>query len=108
MAVVPVLALAACTSTSDPSGTPPNTSATAVSLSTHCGIDDVEVAGRWYERTGGLLDDGQGNPPPGWANPTQTGAFVTAGELLVFTDDAGHRETFRLRPGATGPKRGCA
>jgi len=104
-ALLALLALGACTS---PSDTAPTPSGTAISLSTHCGIDDLEVDGRWYERVGGRLDDGQGNPPAGWADPTQSGVVVIAGDTLVFSDDAGHRESFRARPAATGPKQGCA
>ena len=100
-----VVALSACAS---PSETTPALSGTEVSVSTHCGVDDIEVGGRWYERVGGRLDDGQGNPPAGWADPVQSGVVVTAGDTLVFTDGVGHRETFRPRPAATGPKQGCA
>jgi hypothetical protein len=104
-ALLSLLAIGACTSSSEPTPPPPRT---AVSLSTHCGIDDLEVDGRWYERVGGRLDDGQGNPPAGWADPTQSGVVAVAGDTLVFSDDSGHRESFRPRPAATGPKRGCA
>jgi hypothetical protein len=70
------------------------------SLYTHCGIRELTFAGQWYARTGGLLDDGNGNPPPGWGNPYQKGQLNVSGEDAVFTDGAGHRETFHLRPGS--------
>lgn len=76
-------------------------------LLTHCGIDEVMHDGRWYERVGGPLDDGSGNPPPGWGNPFQEGRLVIEGDTATFTDDAGHREVFQLREGATDFKRVC-
>ena len=98
--------LAGCTSGAPAKG---QTSSNAVFvLSTHCGIDDLQVEGAWYERAGGKLDDGQGNPPPGWDNPVQRGSVQRVGERIVFTDSAGHREEFVPRPAATGRKRECA
>lgn len=78
-------------------------------LLTHCGIDELRAPdGRWFERTGGALDDGNGNPPDGWGNPGQAGRLVVADDLATFSDDLGHVEEFRLRVGATEPKRICA
>jgi hypothetical protein len=37
------------------------------------------VDGRWYERVGGNLDDGHGNPPAGWGNPYQAGTLTKPG-----------------------------
>jgi hypothetical protein len=71
----------------------------AYELSTHCGIRELKFAGQWYARDGGLLDDGNGNPPKGWGNPEQNGRLAVSGKVAVFTDSAGHRETFHLRPG---------
>ena len=77
-------------------------------LITHCGIDDLQLEGQWYERVGGLLDDGSRNPPDGWDNPEQKGTVTRVDETtVVFTDDAGHSEEFVLREGATGPKDSC-
>jgi hypothetical protein len=77
-------------------------------LHTHCGILEVEFRGRWYERVGGLLDDGQGGAPPGWDDPEQAGALVVEGSKAYFSDGArGHFETFELRPGASPPVRTC-
>lgn len=78
------------------------------SLYTHCGIHELTFGGRWYERVGGALDDGQGNPPSGWDNPYQAGTLSGSGATVVFSDRVGHRETFHLRPGATGPKTLCS
>jgi hypothetical protein len=78
------------------------------SLYTHCGVHELHTADGWYERVGGVLDDGNGNPPAGWDNPEQRGTLAGSGPTVVFRDRAGHRETFRLRPGATSPKILCA
>lgn len=79
-----------------------------LTLSTHCGIDELKFQGQWYERVGGPLDDGSGNPPAGWDNPEQEGTVTRVDEAtLLFTDEVGHREEFVLREGATGPKRSC-
>lgn len=101
-----VLALAvgfvAAACTSDDEGTP-------FTLHTHCGIDEVHYNGQWYERVGGRLHDGAGNPPPGWDNPEHEGMIVTVDDsTILYTDDAEHREEFRRREGATEPKRMCA
>lgn len=68
------------------------------SLPTHCGISIFEYEGVIYERVGGPLTDGQGNPPDGWENPTQEGRLMEDKGTLVFTDDAGHRELFTQAP----------
>ncbi|MCW5951704.1 MAG: hypothetical protein KIT69_05570 [Propionibacteriaceae bacterium] len=82
-------------------------------LLAHCGIDELRYQGHWYERVGGVLDDGDGNPPAGWDNPAQLGRLSAIDSeqpptRVVFTDDHGHHEEFTLRPGATDPKRRCA
>jgi hypothetical protein len=54
------------------------------------------LAGRagWFERVGGpLVEDG--NPPAGWSNPSQPGRVTLADDLATFTDDAGHKESFK-------------
>lgn len=77
-------------------------------LYTHCGIDELQFEDQWYERFGGVLDDGSGNPPAGWDNPEQEGTIARVDEsTLTFTDEAEHREEFVLRADATGPKRTC-
>jgi hypothetical protein len=116
-AVLMLVAVAGCTTTA--TRTPATTSAPRTSaprgaegapfsLYTHCGIHELMVDGRWYERVGGNLDDGHGNPPAGWGNPYQAGTLTRSGTNLVFRDQLGHEETFELRPGATSPKTICS
>ena len=102
-----VCLLAGCSTKDSPSG-PATTPQAVFTLSTHCGVDDLQLGGEWYERVGGILDDGNGNPPAGWANPFQEGRIDRVGDKVVFTDSAGHREVFQPRPMATGPKHECA
>lgn len=78
------------------------------SLYTHCGIDELRVDGKFYERVGGPLDDGNGNPPNGWDNPYQAGRITVGGSLVVFSDDRGHHEQFEPRMGATDYKHICS
>ena len=86
----------------------PQRSATPFELYTHCGIDELRTDdGRFFERAGGPLTDGSGNPPPGWGNPSQEGELVVAADVAVLTDDSGHREEFRLREGASEFLRLC-
>jgi len=114
--VLLALALAGCGLATVGSGPAPAKSSSAAvavggepfSLYTHCGIHELTFGGRWYERVGGALDDGSGNPPQGWGNPYQPGTLTISGSTVVFSDRAGHRETFQLRPGATGPKLICS
>ena len=108
-----VLALTGCGASTTVEETPQETSTppgpdVAFALYTHCGIDVVLYRGRWYERVGGLLDDGQGNPPAGWGNPYQSGTLTRAGARLVFRDEAGHREVFRPRPATASPPPKCS
>ena len=94
------------------SSTPPPSHSPIViksyALLTHCGIHEVTYQGKWYVRNGGILDDGQGNPPRGWGNPTQIGTLTILENTATFTDGEAHRETFSLRPGADTPLRMCA
>lgn len=80
----------------------------AFSLYTHCGIDELGLDGKFYERVGGPLDDGNGNPPNGWGNPYQPARLSREGNLMIFTDRAGHLEEFKLRRDATQFKHMCA
>jgi hypothetical protein len=78
------------------------------SLYTHCGISEASIGGRWYQASP-PLSDGNGNPPPGWDDPYQQGTIqVISSAEADFSDSAGHRVRFVLRPGATGPVRLCA
>jgi len=71
------------------------------SLYTHCGIDELYADGRYFQRVGGPLTDGGASPPPDWGNPEQPGRLLVEGDVAIFTDDAGHREVFEEREGAT-------
>lgn len=77
-------------------------------LYTHCGIYELTYGGKWYVRNGGRLDDGNGNPPNDWGNPTQIGTLTLRREAATFTDGEEHSETFSLRPGADTPLAMCA
>ena len=108
-----VLALTGCGTSTTVSEARPETSTelgpgVAFALYTHCGIDAVLYRGRWYARVGGPLDDGQGNPPPGWGNPYQSGTLTRSGARIVFQDEAGHREVFRPRPPRASPPPKCS
>lgn len=115
--VLAVGALAGCTTTATLSVDTDHRAATGPSglvslvpfvLDTHCGIREVMYRGKYYVRPGGVLDDGQGNPPAGWDNPTQAGVLAVYTSKAVFSDAKGHRETFMLRPGATSFESACS
>lgn len=66
-------------------------------LYTHCGIQFIRVDGRIFATP--KLDDGSGNPPPGWGNPQQEGSItLTDRDTALFNDDLGHKLTFRPAP----------
>lgn len=71
-------------------------------LYTHCGIGELKAFGNYYERIGGSLSDGFGNPPIGWDNPYQAGRLSVLGNKATFRDTRGHTVEFKVRPGATG------
>lgn len=61
-------------------------------LYTHCGIRHIVLDGVVY-LADPVLDDGNGNPPPGWGNPIQPGrlamradgsATFTSGSLVAL------------------------
>lgn len=75
-------------------------------LPTHCGINELMADGRYFQRVGGVLDDGSGNPPADWVQTSaghlgQRGTLTITGDVAVFRDKEGHVETFKVRPGAT-------
>jgi hypothetical protein len=100
--VVGALLATGCAGPSGPPGAVP------FDLYTHCGIHELVHDGQWYERVGGALDDGSGNPPDGWDNPEQAGWLLVEGDRATFTDDHGHEEEFERRDGATEPIQVCA
>lgn len=71
-------------------------------LYTHCGIGEIKAFGEYFERVGGILGDGFGNPPIGWDNPYDKGTLSVVGTSAVFRDNHGHEVNFKLRPNATG------
>lgn len=87
------LSLTGCAS-EQPSPTPIVRGSTAVDLNTHCGIRYLQIGADWFERVGGpLVSDG--NPPSGWRNPSQPGRVILTADIATFTDDAGHKESFK-------------
>jgi hypothetical protein len=69
-------------------------------LYTHCGVGEARVGNRYFVAVH-PLSDGSGNPPAGWGNPDQAGTMTLVSPAeAVFTDSAGHRVKFRVRPGA--------
>jgi hypothetical protein len=92
-----------------PVGAPAPTSSTEpYDLYTHCGIREANIDGRWFVASDPVWD-GAVNPPSGWGNPYQHGTMtLRSATEAVFTDAAGHRVVFTLRPGATGPLELCA
>ena len=75
----------------------------SVVLFTACGIDGVQLDEDVYARVGGVLA-GPDGPPPGWNSPYQRGWATVDGDEVVYTDDAGHRETFRRDEALTPPE----
>ena len=72
------------------------------SLYTHCGIRFADFGGtRYYADP--PLDDGNGNPPAGWGNPTEGGFIVvTDSEHAVYFGYI-HSATFSMHPRAGIP-----
>lgn len=70
----------------------------AHTLYTHCGILSISANGHTYYAQP-PLSDGQGNPPPGWNNPFDTGtlAMIDA-HTMWFSDAVGHVATFTDTP----------
>ncbi|MEV8150531.1 hypothetical protein AB0O52_20605 [Arthrobacter sp. NPDC080073] len=113
LAVTLLAVLCACAGPATPMAeaspeTPPHTaSGMPMMLYTHCGIEELRVDDTFFTAET-PLNDGQGNPPPGWGNPYQAGTVTVAGSEAVFRDDNGHIVTFRARPGATGFLKICS
>jgi hypothetical protein len=77
-------------------------------LYTHCGIDEARIGNRYFEAVH-PLSDGSGNPPAGWGNPYQAGTMTLVSPTeAVFTDSAGHRVVFTVRPRAKAFLHVCA
>lgn len=77
-------------------------------LLTHCGVREAMIDDNYYVASP-VLDDGNGNPPPGWGNPYDSGTItINTDTTADFLDSAGHRAHFVLRPGATTWLQACA
>lgn len=80
----------------------------AYSLYTHCGVREARIGDTYYVADH-PVDDGQGNPPPGWGNPYQKGSMtMPTPSTAVFRDRLGHLVRFHARPGATSFLRICS
>ncbi len=76
-------------------------------LQTHCGVDEARIDDRYFEAVHPLIDR-SGQAPAGWQDPYQAGTMTLVSTAeAVFTDHAGHRVVFRLRPGAKAFRRAC-
>ena len=77
-------------------------------LYTHCGIRGTRFDGRdWVAEP--PADDGSGNPPARWGNPTQPGHIVLRGGAATFTSrDGTLTATFRERTAGDEPEPPCA
>lgn len=70
-------------------------------LYTHCGVREARVGDRYYEATP-VLDDGAGNPPPGWSHGDTVGTMTVRSDGTAhFTAPGGLKAEFRERAGAT-------
>jgi hypothetical protein len=62
-----------------------------VDLGTHCGLTQVKFAGGFWDIQGSL-DDGNGNPPPGFGNPMDAGTItLISGEEAIYRNQAGEQ-----------------
>lgn len=100
----PVIGLVGRHPVEEPGSSAPTTFGKTVpfDLYTHCGIGEIKALGKYFERVGGTLGDGFGNPPKGWGNPYDRGTLSIVGNSATFRDDQGHEVNFKLRPQATG------
>lgn len=111
VAAVATLTMTGCGAAQGVAGGPesrPSASSSPYGLYTHCGVDEANIDGRWYDATP-PLSDGSGNPPEGWSNPYQRGMVTFMSETeVVFTDAVGHHVLFVLRANASGPRKICS
>jgi hypothetical protein len=72
-------------------------------LFTHCGVRSAELNERTFFAQP-PLDDGNGNPPPGWGNPYDDGSLTLVDQhTAVFRDLAGNTARFTDRPAGPTP-----
>jgi hypothetical protein len=70
-------------------------------LYTHCGIQEAKIGDTFYAASP-VLDDGSGNPPAGWGNPSQVGTMTVPSDGTArFSAPGGLEADFEVRPGAT-------
>jgi len=68
----------------------------SVVVDSQCGVGAFYLEdGTTFVRVEGVLDDGAGGPPKGWASPVQRGWVDPSEDMPVFEDERGHREVFR-------------
>ena len=108
-----VLAVSGCGAASDaPSGSPAPTAsvldlgaAQPHQLYTHCGVIWTQFQGAtWYADP--PLSDGNGNPPPGFGNPTDSGTMRrVSAHRAQYVSSSGRTVTFvdSLPAGASDP-----
>jgi hypothetical protein len=79
------VALAGCGSGIDPKAGPVKAGDEyGYSVRTHCGIEWTQIDGAWWRTD--PLNDGNGNPPDGWNNPSQGGRLrIESADTAVFT-----------------------
>lgn len=106
-AILLLLVLAGCASapapaaSKDPSVSGSSRTLQGFDLYTHCGVREAKIGSDFYSASP-VLDDGNGNPPPGWGNPGQIGTMtVYANGTARFAAPGGLEADFRIRPGAT-------
>lgn len=79
-----------------------------MSLYTHCGVRDLRFDARnWVADP--PLDDGSGNPPPGWGNPAEPGAvmLVSEGEAVFVSEDGTKKVRFVPRAADAPAPQSC-
>lgn len=70
-------------------------------LYTHCGVREARVGDQFFVADP-VLDDGSGNPLPGWGRGSTVGTMTVYDDGTArFVTAGGLQATFRLRPGAT-------
>lgn len=65
---------------------PPMGEAVDYFVYTHCGVESLKVAGRWWQAVEPLYgDDGSGDPPEGWGDPYQEGEMtLSSADSITF------------------------
>ena len=86
---------------------PPLGEAVEYFLYTHCGVESLQVDGRWWHAIEPLYgDNGPGGPPAGWGNPYQKGELTLNSERSITFETEGVRVEFSPAP-TNEPMRVC-